>query len=143
MTEKDCLFCRIVAGEEPASPIYEDDTVLAFMDLRQVDQGHSLVIPKRHVQDIFDMTDEDGARLFSVMRRVALASRNAFKPDGFSIWQSNVPPWQEVLHLHFHLMPRHYGDNLLRIYPGLPGATNEDVLREQAALIRKRLESVS
>jgi histidine triad (HIT) family protein len=131
-----------VDGEEPASVIYEDADVLAFMDLRQVERGHSLVIPKRHIRDIFDMDDEAGARLFRVLRRVAVATRDAFMPDGMSIWQSNVPPWQEVLHLHFHLMPRHFGDNILRIYPGLPGHTGRAALEEQAALIRNALGSV-
>jgi histidine triad (HIT) family protein len=138
-----CLFCRIVAGREPASVIYEDGDVLAFMDLRQVERGHSLVIPRRHVRDIFDLDDETGSQLFGVIRRVALATRNAFLPDGMSIWQSNVPPWQEVLHLHFHIMPRHHGDNVLRIYPGLPAPSGRAALEEQAALVRAALKGVS
>ncbi|MPZ48166.1 MAG: HIT domain-containing protein [Dehalococcoidia bacterium] len=142
MTEA-CLFCEILAGKKPASVVYEDEGVLAFLDLRQVTRGHSLVIPKRHVRDIFELDDETGCALFAALSRLAKATNAALKPDGMSIWQSNVQPWQEVLHLHFHIMPRHHGDNILRIYPQLPGTTSRAELDEQAALIRDALSGVS
>ena len=138
-----CLFCDIVAGKEAASVIYEDEDVLVFMDLRQVTAGHSLVIPKQHIRDIFELDDATGAKLFAAVSKVAKATNAALKPHGMSIWQSNVQPWQEILHLHFHIMPRHHGDNILKIYPQLPGSTSRAALDEQAALIRDALADVS
>jgi histidine triad (HIT) family protein len=142
VAEAACLFCDIVAGREPASRIYEDDAVLAFMDLRQVAHGHCLVIPKQHIRDVFGMDDATGAAIASALRRVATAAREAFAPDGLSIWQSNEPPWQEVLHLHFHIMPRYHGDGLMRIYPQLPSSESRRALDEQAAQLREALGGV-
>jgi histidine triad (HIT) family protein len=134
-----CVFCDIVAGARPASILYADDAVVAFMDLRQVKHGHSLIIPRRHIRDIFGLDDGTGAALFAAVSRIARATEAALKPEGMTIWQSNVPPWQEVLHLHFHVMPRHRGDGVMRIYPELPPPTPYEQLEQQAALIREAL----
>ena len=139
MSEAGCLFCAIVAGREPASVLYETGDVLAFLDLRQVKYGHSLVIPKKHVRDILGMDDAMGAALFAALSKVAKATNEALQPEGISIWQSNNPPWQEVPHLHFHVMPRHQGDGVLRIYASLPQNADREELERQAALIRAKL----
>jgi histidine triad (HIT) family protein len=142
MEAPDCIFCDIVAGRARSSIVYETDDVLAFLDLRQVKHGHTLVIPKRHIQDILDLDDATGAALFAVLSRVAHAIDEALKPQGISIWQSNNPPWQEVPHLHFHVMPRHEGDGVLRIYAnGLPSHAGRDELDRQAELIRATLHA--
>lgn len=134
-----CVFCEIVAGQRPASIVYEDETVLAFLDLRQMKEGHSLVIPKRHVKDIISLDAATGSALFVALSRVATATDQALKPEGISIWQSNNPPWQEVPHLHFHVMPRHQADGMLRIYPELPSPARREELDRQASLIREKL----
>jgi histidine triad (HIT) family protein len=139
VTDVPCIFCDIIARRAPASILYETDDVLAFMDLRQVKEGHSLVIPKEHVRDILGMDDAMGAALFAALHRVAKATNEALHPEGISVWQSNNPPWQEVPHLHFHIMPRHIGDGVLRIYPALPVNADPKELERQAALIRTKL----
>jgi histidine triad (HIT) family protein len=87
------------------------------------------------------MDDASGAALFVALSRVAAATDRALRPEGISIWQSNNPPWQEVPHLHFHVMPRHQGDGMLRIYPELPSPANRAELDRQAAAIREALQA--
>ena len=138
----DCLFCRIITKEEPASMVYENDSWLGFMDLRQVPHGHCLVVPRRHVRNIFDLDDETGVGLAAALRHLALAVRRAFAAEGITISQSNEPPWQDVFHLHFHVLPRYRGDGLYRIYPGPVSGTLRQELDRQAGLIREALEAV-
>jgi histidine triad (HIT) family protein len=140
----DCVFCRLVAGPNRGTAVLENDAVLAFMDQRQPDAGHVLVIPKLHVENIYDLQPETGAALIEAMSRVARALRAALPSDGLSIWQSNGPgAHQEVPHVHFHLMPRHIDDGLLKIYPGPVPKSDSDELARQAALIREALPDVS
>lgn len=139
MTE-DCVFCGIVAGRVEASVAYEDDATLAFMDLRQFHPGHTLVVPKRHIVDIFELDDETGAALMSAAARVARAVSAAFEPDGINLWQSNGAPWQEVFHLHIHVLPRWRDDGLLRFAPGRLPRPPRAQLDEQAARIRTALD---
>ena len=137
----DCVFCRIVAGKAEASVAYEDDATLAFMDLGQLHPGHTLVVPKRHVPDIFALDDATGAALMTALTRVARAVRGAFRPDGINLWQSNGAPWQEVFHLHFHVLPRWRDDGLLRFRPPRERPSRTE-LSGQAARIRAELEKV-
>jgi histidine triad (HIT) family protein len=104
-------LCAIGAREAEASIVFQDPASLAFMDLRQMSPGHVLVIPKTHVADIFDLDDATGAALTSTVVRVARAVRDALRPDGINIWQSNgKAAGQEVFHVHFHVLPRMQGD---------------------------------
>ncbi len=135
----DCVFCQIVAGKAEASVAYDDEATLAFMDRGQFAPGHTLVVPKRHVVDIYALDETTGAVLMAAVARVARGVRDAFKPDGISIWQSNGAPWQEVFHLHFHVLPRHIDDGLLQFRPPRTRPTRA-ALDEQAAAIRKALE---
>lgn len=137
----DCVFCGIVAGRIEASVAYEDDATLAFMDIRQVNRGHTLVVPKRHVVDIFELDDATGAAVMAATARVARAVRAAFQPDGINLWQSNGPPWQEVFHFHMHVLPRWQHDGVLRFAPPPRDAPARTTLDEQAAAIRAALVS--
>lgn len=134
----DCIFCRIVAGEADVSIAYEDEATLAFMDVGQFHPGHTLLVPKRHIPDIYALDGETGRALMVALVRVATAVREAFKPDGINVWQSNGAPWQEVIHLHLHVLPRHIGDGLLR-FPPPRSRPSRAVLDKQAAVIRAAL----
>jgi histidine triad (HIT) family protein len=137
---EDCIFCQIVGGDADASMAYEDDATVAFMDLRQTSAGHTLVVPKRHVRDIFELDDATGAALMKTAALVARAIREAFEPDGINIWQSNeTAAGQEVFHLHFHVLPRQSGDGLLKFYPSSPTSPDRSVLDERAARIRQAI----
>ncbi len=107
MTSDACVFCRIVAKQAPAHLVFEDERVLAFLDIHPAGDGHTLVVPKQHADDIWDLTEEDGVAIWCVTQRLATAIRNAFGPPGLYIRQANGrAAGQEVMHFHLHLIPR-------------------------------------
>lgn len=135
-----CVFCDIVAGRAPVSMIVEDEAAIAFAALRQMVPGHVLVVPRRHVETLYELQPDDGAAIMAAAVRVARAVRDAFAPDGLSLWQSNgAAAFQEVPHLHLHVQPRWSGDGLLQIYPDAPIDSPRAQLDEIAARIRARL----
>jgi histidine triad (HIT) family protein len=103
-----CVFCRIASGEASADRLVEDERTLAFLDIHPAGEGHTLVVPKVHAQDIWDVGPEDWDALWRTTRRVAAAIRTAFAPDGLYVRQANGRlGGQEVMHLHVHLIPRY------------------------------------
>jgi len=107
----ECVFCRIVAGAEPASRLYEDDLTVAFLDLHPVHPGHSLVVPRRHLTDLRECDAALAAHLFAVSARLAPAITRATGADGFNIWTAaGRAAGQTVFHLHLHVLPRFHGD---------------------------------
>jgi histidine triad (HIT) family protein len=138
----DCVFCKIIAGGLEASVPYEDESVIAFLDLRQFNPGHTLVVPKHHVGDIFDLDEPTGAALMSALIRLASGVESAVDADGINIVQSNgEAAGQEVFHLHFHVVPRHANDGLLQFYPSKPGYPPRAELDSLAERIRTRLKA--
>jgi histidine triad (HIT) family protein len=137
----ECVFCAIVAGEEPASVVFEDSATMAFLDIRQFHPGHVLVIPKEHVADVRGLSDELGA---AVMRSVGRASRAvtaAIAPDGINVWHAaGAAAGQDVFHAHFHVYPRYAGDGMLAVYPPSPAQPPREELDRIAAEIRGRLD---
>ena len=116
--ERICVFCSIVRGEAESATLFEDDSTLAFLDLRQSNEGHVLVVPKRHFEQIYDLEEEIASALAKTVRKVARAVRRVYEPEGLSIWQSNgAAAFQEVPHVHWHLLPRYTNDGLLVVYP--------------------------
>ena len=102
------IFEQIVDREIPANIVYEDETVLAFMDAFPLSKGHTLVIPKRPIENIYDLDDETGAEVMAAVTKVARALRSAFNPKGLNVVQNNGSyASQSVFHLHFHLIPRY------------------------------------
>ena len=112
----DCIFCKIVAGEIPASKVYEDDHFLAFLDISQVTPGHTLVIPKQHARNLLEMTPDETADLFNVVSKVTKKVENATQPQGMNII-SNMEEiaGQSVFHTHVHILPRYSQDDDLKI----------------------------
>lgn len=143
MTVDCCSFCAIVAGTQRASVILDDGAVLAFMDLRQAVPGHVLVVPRRHVPDIYALAVDEAASVMQAAVRVAQALRAEFGPPGLSLWQSNGEAGgQEVLHFHLHVHPRWPGDGLLQVYPdGLPAISEPVRLDALAQSLRARLDA--
>lgn len=135
-----CLFCGIVAGEASARIISEDDLTLALVDSRQPRRGHCLVVPKTHVENVFELDATTGGAVMATAVRVARAVRVAFQPEGLSLWQSNgAAAGQEVPHFHLHVLPRWVDDGLLRIYPTRPPTPAGSQLDEQLGEIRSAL----
>jgi histidine triad (HIT) family protein len=133
----DCVFCRIISGEAPASPVLDRPTVLAFMDQRQSVRGHVLVVPRRHVASLHELDASLAGELMAVAVEVARAMHAAWAPEGLSLWQSNgEAAGQEVPHVHLHVHPRRLGDGLLQIYPESPPIPPRAHLDAMAAEIR-------
>lgn len=114
----DCVFCKIVAGQIPSTRVYEDEHSLAFMDIGQVNPGHVLVAVKRHADNLYALDDAQAAAVARAGVRVARAIRDAFKPEGLSVYQANgKAAGQTVFHYHIHLLPRHAGDGMELTWP--------------------------
>ncbi|MGJ5079145.1 HIT family protein [Bradyrhizobium sp. HKCCYLS3013] len=124
-------FAKILRGEFPCTKVYENDHVLAFLDIMPRIPGHTLVIPKVPARNILDITEEDYLHVGRAVRTIARAAKTAFAADGITVQQFNEHAGgQMVFHLHVHVMPRHNGDSLLP-----PASRKEDpkVLEENAA----------
>lgn len=114
----DCVFCGIVDGEIPNHTVYEDDDVLAFLDVNPVVEGHVLVIPKEHHERVTDMDAETTAAVFDTAREVATAVESGLEPDGFNLFQTNgAAAGQEVFHAHVHVLPRWSDDDVEFSFP--------------------------
>ena len=110
-----CIFCKIARQEEPASRIYEDGKVLAFLDMRPVGEGHTLVIPKKHYENIHEIPEEEIANLFKIVKKLASAIKESMKADGLSVVQNNGrAAGQDVFHVHVHIIPRYEGQDSQR-----------------------------
>ena len=115
---EDCVFCKIMAKQIPATVVHEDEHTLAFMDIGQVNPGHVLVALKKHVENIFALDEAQAAAVFGSVARVARAIRGAFEPQGLSVYQANgAAAGQTVFHLHIHLVPRYEGDGMALTWP--------------------------
>jgi len=133
-----CVFCRIVAKEIPAAVVYEDELTIAFMDAGQVNPGHVLVAAKGHAENLYELSDAQAGALLRAAARVARAIRDAYRPQGLSVYQANgKAAWQTVFHYHMHLVPRAEGDGMALSWP----AKNppREKLAEYAAAIRREI----
>ncbi len=132
----ECIFCDIVEGRAPAEVVFEDGETLAFMDINPANPGHTLVIPKRDVRDIYELAGETAAAVMKTTVRVARAIKKALQPDGMNLVQSNErAASQEIFHFHIHVIPRWYDDGLRLARP--PEVRRTKPIAEAAAKIRR------
>ncbi|MCS7287368.1 MAG: HIT family protein [Anaerolineae bacterium] len=137
---RDCVFCRIVRREAPAEIVYEDEKAMAFMDINPVTPGHTLLIPKAHFRNIFDLDEEVASHLMKVAVKLAPILREAMEADGLNILNANEPAaFQSVFHFHLHLVPRTFGDGIMPPWIQKPG--NPAQIRAAAERIRKVVEA--
>jgi len=114
----DCIFCKIVAGEIPSVKVYEDSVVLAFMDVGPISDGHTLVIPKQHIEKLHQCDPETMAQLGQAVSKVADAVSKAIPSDGYNVLCNNGrSAGQLVDHMHFHIIPRNSGDGVFSRWP--------------------------
>jgi histidine triad (HIT) family protein len=135
-----CIFCGIARGEAPASAVYSDETVLAFMDIQPVITGHVLVIPRVHAANLTGLDDDTAARVFNTGKRIGAAYGRAGLPAaGFNVWLAQgEAAGQEVFHAHLHVVPRFAGDGFsLRFPPHYGNLPPRSELDETAARIRR------
>lgn len=130
-----CIFCQIVAGELPVHKVYEDEKTLAFLDIKPVNAGHTLVIPKIHYQNMEDIPDNELLAVVKTVKKVGALLKDKLGVAGYNLGENNDPlAGQCVPHLHFHIMPRREGDGL-KLWP------QRDYEAGEAEEIIKRLQS--
>lgn len=136
-TQKECIFCKIVSGEVPAVKVYEDGEVLAFMDIRPNHKGHTLVVPKDHIENIYGMPAETAARLMVAVQKIAVAVKNGVDADGINISMNNESAAGQIIwHAHMHIIPRYNEDGgyLGKTYTYVAGEMEDIAQKIQAEL---------
>lgn len=139
---KDCIFCKVLAGESEVSLVYQDEVCAAFMDIQPVNPGHLLVVPHRHAAHLADLREEEGARMFRVARRLAAALRQSgVRSEGVNLFLADgEAAGQEVFHVHLHVFPRCDGDGVgFKFPPGYFQKPGRGELDEVAEKIRRAL----
>ncbi len=135
MSDPDCIFCKIVAGELPAQVIDEDERTLAFMDINPATAGHALVIPRRHYRNLLEISAEDLSATAVAAQRLAARVNERLGADGVNLLNSCGPAaWQTVFHFHVHVIPR-YDDDPLRL-PWTPAPGDADEIASVAERLR-------
>ena len=135
MSEPDCIFCKIVAGEQPAHKVDEDENTIAFMDISPATRGHALVIPRRHHRDLLEISSEDLQATILAAQRLARRASERLGADGVNLLNATGPhAWQTVFHFHLHVIPR-YREDPLRL-PWEPSPGDPDEIRRVAEELR-------
>ena len=124
--DPDCLFCKIVAGEIPATRVAEDDRTVAFMDINPATRGHVLVVPREHANDLLAIDPEDLSAVTKTAQRVAATMPDRLGADGVNLLNScGREAWQTVFHFHMHVIPRYVADPLRLPWTPEPGDRDE------------------
>ena len=134
MKKDDCIFCKIAAGEIPSRKIYEDKDLIAIMDLSPTSKGHSLIIPKEHYTNIYDIVEEIAGKVMKTAKKLATKMTVALNCDGFNLLQNNgETAGQTMFHFHMHLIPRYKdADNNMLKFTSVSFSDEEmDAIRDQ------------
>jgi len=136
----DCIFCKIINGEIPSYKIYEDDQIMAFLDITQGTKGHTLVIPKTHFTNIYDMDEKSIGYLHSKTPLLAKSLKAAFNPIGINVVNNNDKPLQSVFHYHIHLIPRYEDDGVNISTPNNYGKLEDEDFKKLVKKISENLK---
>lgn len=121
----DCIYCKIIAGELPSQKVYEDDIVVAFLDINPVNHGHTLVVPKEHFANLYETPDKILCHMMEVIKKLSITIKSAMGADGINLEMNNDPiAGQVIFHTHIHIVPRLEGDGL-KHWPGTPYGEGE------------------
>jgi histidine triad (HIT) family protein len=135
MSEQDCIFCKIVAGELPATIVDEDEHTIAFMDINPATRGHALVVPRLHTPDLLSIEPQELAMVTSAAQRLAARVKERLRADGINVINScGAAAWQTVFHFHLHVIPRYQGDPMR--LPWLPAPGDPTQIAAAAAAIK-------
>ncbi len=138
---QDCIFCKIVNGDIPAAKVYEDEHVFAFLDISQVTKGHTLVIPKEHHKNLYELPAEAAEKVFSAVPKIANSIKDAYEPIGLNLLNNNEEPaGQSVFHYHVHIIPRYgQGDGFGAVWKTNESEYSSEQLQEIANKISEPL----
>jgi len=126
ITQPDCVFCKILAGEIPGMVVAEEERAVAIMDVNPATRGHMLVLPRAHTADLLTAPEPDLIAVAQLAQQMARRVRERLRADGVSVMQSNgAAAWQTVFHLHVHVIPRYAGDPLQLPWKPTPGDPDE------------------
>ncbi len=126
MRDPECLFCRIIAGELPATILAEDERTVTFMDIHPATRGHALVVPRAHAQDLLSVDSEDLREVIVAAQRLAGRVKERLGADGVNLINScGSAAWQTIFHFHVHVIPRYEGDPLQLPWHPHPGDPQE------------------
>ena len=131
---ESCTFCKIVRKEVPASVVYEDETVIAFLSIHPINVGHTLIVPKKHYENIYEISEEEVAYLYKIVKKVAAAVNRAVSAEGIRILQNNgEAAGQVIFHFHVHVIPM----NMQHSFLGHRTIRDTNALDEDAGRIRQ------
>lgn len=137
MADPDCIFCKILAGELPATIVDEDERTIAFMDIAPATRGHALVIPRAHTPDLLSVDPEDLCAVAVASQRLAARAKERLAADGVNLVNScGAIAWQTIFHFHVHVIPR-YEDDPLRL-PWVPAPGDPDEIAVAAQELAQR-----
>ncbi|MEK5522276.1 HIT family protein [Heyndrickxia sporothermodurans] len=138
----DCIFCKIINGELPSAKVFENEHVLAFLDISQVTKGHTLIIPKVHKENVFKLTPEIAKNIFEVAPMIANALKAEFNPIGMNLVNNNGEhAGQSVFHFHLHLIPRYgKGDGFGAVWKNNQSEYTQDDYKKIAEAISKNIQ---
>ena len=137
MNDPQCIFCKIVAGDIPSIKIYEDDYTYAFLDIKPVNVGHTLVIPKKHFSNLYELESPYREAIFETAQKVARAIKTGLPTNGINLTMNNdAAAGQIIFHAHVHIIPRYENDGMVHWNHG---DTTEDDLKEAGEKITRAL----
>ena len=135
----DCIFCKITKGEIPSYKLYENDDLIAILDISQATKGHTLIIPKKHYKNLYELEENLASNIFKVVPKLANALKKAFNPIGLNLLINTEKPLQTVDHFHIHLIPRYEDDKLEIEFENNYGKISEDSFKKIQNIIINNL----
>lgn len=136
MKSENCIFCKIASGQIPSTTIYEDEDFRAILDMGPAAEGHTLILPKEHFDDLTELDDALGAKVLPLAARIGRAMKAGLGCAGFNLVQNNgEAAGQTVKHFHMHVIPRYEGGPVIAGWT--PGETTPDAMSETAEKIRR------
>ncbi|HEX3692796.1 MAG TPA: HIT family protein [Solirubrobacteraceae bacterium] len=135
MSDPDCIFCKILSGELPATVVDEDENTIAFMDINPATRGHALVIPRRHTSDLLEIDPQQLQAVSVAAQRLARRAKERLNADGVNVINScGAAAWQTVFHFHLHVIPRYEGDPMR--LPWVPAPGDPEQIAQAGELLR-------
>lgn len=135
-----CVFCKIVNGEIPSHKIYEDENFIAILDISQASKGHTLIIPKKHYENLFSMSDDLITKIGLLIKKISTVLCKTFNAQGLNVLNNNGSiAGQSVFHFHVHLLPRYDNDQIEMHFPNNVESINNKVLADMKNQIIKNL----